>query len=275
MSRLPSTEYVCVKRRNFLHHITPPVTPIKVGQATNKKLILSNMRKHCGVGWLKKCSAKVLKPFFGIRDRLSVKEGVLLYGKTVVIPQDLQPKELSILHHGHGGVVCSHMLASSYFVSKPKMLVTKVPGKNPWEWIHLELFQLNSVHYLILCYAPFSGAYWRCFQDLPFRIQLCVILDPNSVHKIWLIFLSIIFYKNNQSLSKWVPGHIMQQLGNVVYRIKLDEGRFMRVRLHQLSVNNCKATNMDECFFMPCPVLQPIQDEKKGCKITQVSQGEE
>ncbi|KAJ8892346.1 hypothetical protein PR048_004926 [Dryococelus australis] len=113
MSRLPSTAPVGVKLCNFLYLTMPLVSPDKVAQETKKDPVLSKVIKVCENGWPHHCSNKILKPFFTVRHQLSIRDWVLLNGNRIVIPQSLQAKVLSILHHDHTGVVHTCMLARS------------------------------------------------------------------------------------------------------------------------------------------------------------------
>ncbi|KAJ8868679.1 hypothetical protein PR048_030218 [Dryococelus australis] len=108
MSRFPSTAPVGVKECNFLNLLTPLVYPDEMAQEIKKDQVLSKVIKVCVNGWPHHCSNKILKPFFTIRNQLS----------KVVIPQSLQAKVLSSLHHGHAGVIRTRMLARSYALIK-------------------------------------------------------------------------------------------------------------------------------------------------------------
>ncbi|KAJ8886396.1 hypothetical protein PR048_012607 [Dryococelus australis] len=116
MSCLPSTVPVGVKECNFLYLTTPLVSPGEVAQETKMDQVLRKIIKVYENGWPHHCSNKILEPFFTMRHWLSIRDGVLLNGNRVVIPQSL-------------------------------------PAKDPLERIHLDLFHFNSVKYSILCDA--------------------------------------------------------------------------------------------------------------------------
>jgi len=48
-----------------------------------------------------------LTPFFGVRDELSMQDGIVLRGERVVIPKSLQRQMVNRVHYAHTGTASS------------------------------------------------------------------------------------------------------------------------------------------------------------------------
>ena len=62
--------------------------------------------KYCVTEWpLPKYISSDLKPFYNIRNKLSLHDGLLLFESRLVIPESMQLELLQKLHSGHQGIV--------------------------------------------------------------------------------------------------------------------------------------------------------------------------
>ena len=89
-----------------------PTDPKALEKATSTDPALSAVIKHLQHSWPKNVPVHS-KPFYAIRDCLSLTNGCLFYGHRVVIPTELQPQVLQILHLGHFGMQRMKQLARS------------------------------------------------------------------------------------------------------------------------------------------------------------------
>ncbi|XP_059420209.1 uncharacterized protein K02A2.6-like [Carassius carassius] len=91
----------------------PPITTKQVRQWTAKDETLSQVLVWCLKGWPREVDA-VYKPYSQIKLELSVKDGCVLWGARVVIPQRSREAILKQLHHTHPGISRIKGLARSY-----------------------------------------------------------------------------------------------------------------------------------------------------------------
>ena len=89
-----------------------PTDPKALEKAPSTDPALSAVIKHLQHSWPKNVPVHS-KPFYAIRDSLSLANGCLFYGHRVVIPTELQPRVLQILHLGHFGMQRMKQLARS------------------------------------------------------------------------------------------------------------------------------------------------------------------
>ena len=126
-----------------------PVTSEAVARETRRDPVLSRVYESIVKGWSGRVDGD--KPYYERRNELTVHQGCILWGMTVVIPNKLQGRVLEELHDGHLGVVKMKALARSY-VWWPNIsgqleelakacsgcqLNQKMPTKaplHPWEW---------------------------------------------------------------------------------------------------------------------------------------------
>lgn len=150
-----------------------PLLLTDIADETCSDPTLSKVLDITRLGWSNHCSDPALKPYFVIRHDLSIDSNCLLYGNRVIIPLSLQAKVLAVIHDGHPGVVRSKLLARSYFwwpsmnrdieVScqnctpcsivndkQPRSCCPWPSAKRPFERIHIDFCELNSVNYLIV-----------------------------------------------------------------------------------------------------------------------------
>ena len=90
-----------------------PSTLQEIKDHTQKDNSLLELIKVIKAGWPEtkgKLSHLVL-PFFGVRDELSVCDGIVIRGERVVVPKSLRRDMLYRLHYAHSGVVSAFLLA--------------------------------------------------------------------------------------------------------------------------------------------------------------------
>ncbi|GFN76162.1 transposon tf2-9 polyprotein [Plakobranchus ocellatus] len=87
-----------------------PTNPKALESATSKDKTLTDVIQCFQHRWPKNIPATT-KPFYALRDSLSLADGCLFYGHRVVIPSALQPQVLQILHLGHFGMQRMKQLA--------------------------------------------------------------------------------------------------------------------------------------------------------------------
>ncbi|KAJ7995729.1 hypothetical protein DPEC_G00247610 [Dallia pectoralis] len=91
----------------------PPITTKQVKQWTAKDEALSQVLVWCLKGWPREVDARY-KPYSQRKLELSVKDGCVLWGARVVIPQRGRKDILKQLHHPHPGISRMKGLARSY-----------------------------------------------------------------------------------------------------------------------------------------------------------------
>uniref|UniRef100_A0AAQ4NRX0 Gypsy retrotransposon integrase-like protein 1 n=1 Tax=Gasterosteus aculeatus aculeatus TaxID=481459 RepID=A0AAQ4NRX0_GASAC len=91
----------------------PPITTAQVKQWTARDETLSQVLVWCLKGWPREVDARY-KPYSQRRLELSVKDGCVLWGARVVIPQRGRKAILQQLHHTHPGISRMKGLARSY-----------------------------------------------------------------------------------------------------------------------------------------------------------------
>ena len=91
----------------------PPITAAQLKQWTAKDETLSQVLVWCMKGWPKEVDT-AYKPYIQRRLELSVKDGCVLWGARVVVPQREREAVLKQLHHTHPGMSRMKSLARSY-----------------------------------------------------------------------------------------------------------------------------------------------------------------
>ena len=89
-----------------------PVTSEAVARETRRDPILTRVYESIGKGWSIRINGD--KPYYELRNELTVHQGCIVWGIRVVIPDKLQDRVLEELHDGHLGVVKMKALARSY-----------------------------------------------------------------------------------------------------------------------------------------------------------------
>ena len=136
--------------------------------------ICSQVIQCCLEGWPPKHQiTSQLRPYWTVRETLTVNYGLLLYNQRIVVPASLQQETLTKLHAGHQGIRrCRLRAQSSVWWPKissqiqsliqncPTCLQHITPHKEPmmsselpeypWQKLGSDLFELKGVHYLLV-----------------------------------------------------------------------------------------------------------------------------
>ena len=154
---------------------TAPVTAKEIKQWTYRDPVLSRVRNFVEKGW-KDTKEDALKPYASRRDELSVQDGCLLWGMSVV-PALARDKILDELHDGHPGISRMKILARSV-VWWPKIdadleqkvkkcekcqMNRKTPELaplHPWEWPKRPWARIHIDHA-----GPFQGKLFLLVVD--------------------------------------------------------------------------------------------------------------
>ena len=150
------------------------ITVEDVRRETRLDPILSTVYGRLKDGWKPEDSASELMTFYRKRTELALCEGLILWGRRVVIPTRLRQKVLKLLHEEHQGIVRMKNLARSYVwwpnidqhlvdlaTECPECLnCRKMPGKvkdarwptptEPWERVHLDFAGPVASKYLLV-----------------------------------------------------------------------------------------------------------------------------
>ena len=137
-------------------------------------LVTSTVIKYCHFGWPEKHSLQSeIRIYWSLRGELTVCDGLLFFGKCLVIPQALQEETMQSLHQGHQGIQRCQLRAISCvwwpgiskdlerFVKqclvcakrsvprKEPMIPSELP-KYPWQKVGTDLFELKGATFLIV-----------------------------------------------------------------------------------------------------------------------------
>lgn len=94
--------------------MTPPVTSKQIKSAAAKDRHLSTIIQYLQKGWPTVCPDDELKPYFSRRFELSLYDGCVLWGSSVVVPPLYRQAVLTELHDGHPGMARMKSLARMY-----------------------------------------------------------------------------------------------------------------------------------------------------------------
>lgn len=137
---------------------------------TEQDEVLQELMKVIKAGWpeTKHEVSHQLTPFFGIRDELSMQDGIVLRGERVVIPKSLQCHMVNRVHYAHTGTASSLSQAREciywpgmstdvkHFIEKCDVCrafdkrqskETFIPHESPdlpWEKVGVDLFNFNG-----------------------------------------------------------------------------------------------------------------------------------
>ena len=87
---------------NFLS--SAPITPRLIADQPTRDPVLSQVLRHLEMGWPDTVE-DALRPYLSRKNELSVEKGCILWGTRVVVPMNLRPEVLQMLHEGHVGIV--------------------------------------------------------------------------------------------------------------------------------------------------------------------------
>ena len=80
------------------------LTPIEISTPTKTDPVLIEISHFFHHGWPKKCENQDLKPYFSVKDELSIVHGSLFRENRAVIPSSLRSRVLELAHEGHSGI---------------------------------------------------------------------------------------------------------------------------------------------------------------------------
>ena len=144
--------------------------------ATKSDRVLTKLANVIINGWRDKFKsvALELRPYYNIRDELSIDDGVIVRGHRVVVPESLQELYIDLLHTGHPNAEatkrraidtvywpeisadierrvseCSVCNSCRHKQRKEPMLMREIPSR-PWEIVASDLFHWHDQWYLVL-----------------------------------------------------------------------------------------------------------------------------
>ncbi|XP_064463517.1 uncharacterized protein K02A2.6-like [Ornithodoros turicata] len=114
LSRLPLASQKCDPPPECLAFFNvSPITAKDIAEATKRDKIISRVADYTLNGWAASFDEQY-RPFFARRDELSLEQGCVTWGTRVVVPEQLRPAVLSILHEEHPGINRMKMLARNF-----------------------------------------------------------------------------------------------------------------------------------------------------------------
>ena len=143
-------------------------------QAQVEDPICSQVIGYCYQGWPSKHRVNLaLRPYWRVREELTVCQNLLLYGQRIVVPQKLRNQTLEKIHEGHQGVERCQLRAilsvwwpnmTSQLFNKieqcPVCAKDRVPRREPlicsdlplyhWQRVASDLFTLQGMEYLLV-----------------------------------------------------------------------------------------------------------------------------
>ena len=151
----------------FRLSLTAALAPGEVARATAADPLLQDVLHFVRTGWPKECPGERLRPYFRIREGLTVVRDCLMYGNRVVIPASLIPavrQAIQDLHVGLGkaSAVCRLYLwfpgwktavkdavrtCMSCQLTRPNPPRDKTaswPPAGPWERLHVDFRELDN-----------------------------------------------------------------------------------------------------------------------------------
>ena len=123
-------------------------------------------------GWSSKHEVTAeLKPYWVVRNALTVKQGLIMYNHRIVVPTSLQKGTLEKLHQRHQGMERCRLLAQNSVwwpclyrdiqdtvsncsvcaklqTPNKEPLIPSVLPERPWQKLDSDLFELQEKHYL-------------------------------------------------------------------------------------------------------------------------------
>jgi len=165
-------------------------------------------------GWSNKKTLQTnIKQYFQYQDKLSINEGVIMYGPRILIPANQRKEALEALHLGHQGIIkCRERAKSSLWwpgisidikqkidqcrtcaehrLNRPEPLMpTKFPDR-PWEAIAMELFKLKNCWYLLI--ADYYSRYPELYKvdNMTTKVIIQCLTDCFARHGIPLVVRS-------------------------------------------------------------------------------------
>jgi transposase InsO family protein len=179
LSRLNPLEKKEVSGMHVTIHSIVPVSPTKLEEIraeTAKDSTLQVLKGQITSGWpesIKKVQ-EAIKPYWSIRQDISVQDGIMMMGQRIIIPKTLQDSVLGKIHEGHLGIEKCQLRAKScvYWLGiysdikelvlkcetcqkyqcsqqKEELIPMEVPPR-PWHTLGADFFHCNGIWWLIV-----------------------------------------------------------------------------------------------------------------------------
>ena len=178
LSRLPVQHDVHIDEdENYICHTVIhdlPITSKPIAQSTSKDPLLSRVYEYSASGWPSYVNGTELQPYWVRKDEISIDDNCLLWGRSVVIPSDLQRHILLELHDCHPAMCKMKSLARSFVwwpgidqdiedivrfcdvctitQGSPKVvpLLLWPWATEPWQRVHVDFAEVKGQHFLLL-----------------------------------------------------------------------------------------------------------------------------
>ena len=158
---------------------TLPISEEKLKQFQDKtedNPVLQDLKHTVENGWPtnKRAAPLTIAPYWNCRDEITISEGILFKGERVIVPKNLQPQMLSLIHSSHMGTEKCKRRAKEVFYwpgmnGQIENVVSNCPTCNmyqrsnmkepllchevqsrPWAKVGADLCELNGKTYLVL-----------------------------------------------------------------------------------------------------------------------------
>ena len=154
-----------------------PAIPTRLNQLRNAQSedeTLQTVFKYCEQGWPTKNSLSGnLKPYWSVKDELTIHNGSLLRASRIVVPSSLQEEILQKLHEGHQGIVKTQLrvrtsvwwpgvsrqiqrfiqncntCCKSFQTQTEPLIPTELPSR-PWQKLGSDLFEYKGATYILV-----------------------------------------------------------------------------------------------------------------------------
>ena len=177
LSRYSPTQGVEIELEKTIHAIQVSNKQLeRVRNEMSSDAQLSMLREQVTTGWPDQASQtpKPVRPFWSMKDCISVEDGVLFYGQRMIVPESLRSEFLERIHAGHLGVTkcqlrakdsvywprmmtdiethvkdCVFCLQGARSQSAEPMKAHDMPSQ-PWETLSTDLFELDGNQYVLV-----------------------------------------------------------------------------------------------------------------------------
>ncbi|KAE8743447.1 hypothetical protein FOCC_FOCC010937 [Frankliniella occidentalis] len=151
-----------------------PLNSSVIAEETKRDPELSKLSLQCKVGWpdWDRFLDPLVKPFFKLREQLSLEKGCVLYASRVVIPKSLLKQVIEILHED---VSQKFSVRSHDYVPWPE-------AKEPMQRVHVDLYTFKGIHFFLFA-DSFSK--WIHVQRMVRTTASDVISVLSTIFAIW------------------------------------------------------------------------------------------
>ena len=147
-------------------------------------------------------------PYYGIRDELTVQDGVIIRGQRVVIPASLRKQMKNKRHSSHMGTESCLRCAREYIFwpgmsteikqrvkaceicrtfelsqQKETLMPQEVPSR-PWEKVGTDLFKFKNKSYLIM--VDYYSNFWEVDKLPDSKARMVISKLKESLRQIWM-----------------------------------------------------------------------------------------